>query len=80
MQIFYSIISDQQKPILSHLSKPVGVGDWNVVNAVVPAAAIPVEDGGEVRKIAVQVDVLGVGPTIGPSIQQVTLKHLGLNS
>lgn len=51
-----------------------------MVNAVVPAAAIPVENGGEVWKIAVEINILGVGPSIGPTIQQVTLKHLGLNN
>lgn len=63
----------------SYLSKPIGVRDWNVVNAIMPTAAIPVEDGGEVRKIAVQVNVLGVGAAIGPTVQQVTLKCLGSN-
>lgn len=48
-----------------------------MVNAVKPAAAVPVENRGEVRKIAVEVYILSVGPSIGPAIQQVTLKHLG---
>lgn len=51
-----------------------------MVNAVVPAASVPVENGGEVRKVAVEVNILGVGPSTGPTIQQVTLKHLGSNN
>lgn len=47
-----------------------------MVNAVVPAAAVPVENGGEVWKIAVEVNILGVGTSIGPTIQQVALKHI----
>lgn len=63
----------------SYLPEPVGIRDWDVVNAVVPAAAVPVEDGGEVWKVAVEVKVLGISPTIGPTVQQVTLKHVGSN-
>lgn len=51
-----------------------------MVNAVVPAAAVPVENGGEVRKITVEVNILGVGPSIGPTIQQVTLESLCSNN
>lgn len=51
-----------------------------MVNAVVPAAAVPVENGGEVWKVAVEVNTLGVGSSIGPTVQQVTLKYLGLNN
>ncbi len=51
-----------------------------MVNAVVPAAAVPVKNGGEVWKIAVEVNHLGVGPSTSPTIQQVTLKHFGSNS
>lgn len=51
-----------------------------MVNTVVPAAAVPVENGSEVWKIAVEVDALGIGPAIGPTIQQVTLKCLRLKS
>lgn len=39
-----------------------------MVDTVVPAAAVPVESGGEVRKIAIEVNILGVGPSIGPTI------------
>lgn len=45
-----------------------------MVGAEVSAAPVPVENGSQVREIAVEVNVLGVGPTIGPTIQQVTLK------
>lgn len=51
-----------------------------MVNAVVPAATVPVENGGEVWKIAVEIDILGIGPSTGPTIQQVTLKHFCPNS
>lgn len=51
-----------------------------MVNAIVPAAAVQVENGGEVRKIAVEVYILGIGPSIGPAVQQVTLKRFGTNS
>lgn len=51
-----------------------------MVNAVVPAAAVPVENGSEVWEIAVEVDILGIGPSTGPTIQQVTLKYLDLKS
>lgn len=39
-----------------------------MIRAEVPAATAPVENGREVWKVAVQVDVLGVGPTICPAI------------
>lgn len=51
-----------------HLPKPVGVWNWDVVNAVVPASTVPIKDGGEVWKIAIQVDVLSICPSIGPTI------------
>lgn len=51
-----------------------------MVNAVVPAAAVAVEKGGEVREIAVEVNILGVGPSTDPTVQQMTLKHVGSNS
>lgn len=64
----------------SDLPKPVGIRDWDVVYAVVSAAPVPVEDGGEVRKVAVQVKVLGISPTVGPTVQQVALKSLSSNN
>lgn len=60
--------------ILPHFAKPVAVWDRDVVSAEVSAAAVPVEKGGQVWEVAVQVNVLGVGPTVGPAVQQVTLK------
>lgn len=60
----------------SYLPKPVCVGNRDVVSTVVPAASIPVQDRRKVRKVPVQVNILGIGSTIGPTIQQVTLKHL----
>lgn len=60
--------------ILPHFAKPVAVWDRDVVGAEVFAAAVPVENGGQVREVAVEVNVLGVGPTVGPAVQQVTLK------
>lgn len=39
-----------------------------MIYAVVPAATVPVEDGGEIGKIAVQVEVLGISPSARPSI------------
>lgn len=50
-----------------------------MVNTVVPAAPVPVEYGSKIRKVPVQVDILGIGATIGPAIQQVTLKRLDSN-
>lgn len=38
---------------LPYFGEPVRVRDWDVIDAVVSAAAIPVENGGEVRKIAI---------------------------
>lgn len=63
-----------------YLAKPVCIRDWDMVNAVVPAAAVAVEKGGEVREIAVEVNILGVGPSTDPTIEQMTLKHSGSNS
>lgn len=51
-----------------------------MVDAVKPTAAIPVEDRGEVWKIAVQVKVLSIGPTTDPTVHQVTLKQLSSTS
>lgn len=45
-----------------------------MVGAEVSAAAVPVENGGQVGEVAVQVDALGVGPAVGPAVQQVTLE------
>lgn len=47
-----------------------------MIYAVVSAATVPVEDGGEIGKIAVQVDVLGISPSTCPSVKQRTLKDL----
>lgn len=51
-----------------------------MVGAEVSAAPVPVEKRSQVREIAVEVNVLGVRPTIGPTVQQVTLKRLTLES
>lgn len=59
---------------LPYIAKPVGVRDGDVVGAEVFAAPVPVENGSQVREIAIEVNVLGVGPTAGPTIHQVTLK------
>lgn len=61
--------------LLPYFAKPVGVGDRDVVGAEVSAAAVPVEKGRQVWEVAVQVNVLGIRPTIGPAVQQVTLKR-----
>lgn len=58
---------------LKYFAKPVGVRDGDVVGAEVSAAPVPVEKRSQVREIAVEVDVLGVRPPIGPTVQQVTL-------
>lgn len=47
-----------------------------MIDAIVSAAAIPVENGGEIRKIAIEVKILSVGPSTDPTVHQVTLKHL----
>lgn len=47
-----------------------------MIDAIVSAAAIPVEYGGEVRKIAIEVKILSVGPSTNPTVHQVTLKDL----
>lgn len=60
--------------ILPHFAKPVAVWDRDVVGSEVSAAAVPVEKGGQVWEVAVQVNVLGVGATVGPAVQQVTLR------
>lgn len=59
---------------LPYFAKPVGVRDGDVVGAEVSAAPVPVQNGRQIWEIAVEVNVLGVGPTVGPTIQQVTLK------
>lgn len=59
---------------LPYFAKPVGFRDGDVIGAEVSAAPVPVENGSQVREVAVEVDVLGVCPTIGPTVQQVTLK------
>lgn len=73
-------ISLKSYQMSSYFPKPVAIWDWDVVSSVVTAAPVPVEDGGEVRKVAIQVNVLGVGSTISPTIQQVSLKHSKLIS
>lgn len=65
---------------LPYFGEPVGVGDWDVIDAIVSAAAIPVENGGEVRKIAIEVKILSVGPSTDPTVHQVTLKHSRSNN
>lgn len=47
-----------------------------MIDAVVSASPIPVENGCQVRKVAVEVKILSVGPSTGPTIHQVTLKQL----
>lgn len=47
-----------------------------MVNAEMPAAAVPVQNGRKVRKIAVEVDILGICSSAGPTVHQVSLKHL----
>lgn len=47
-----------------------------MVNAEMPAAAVPVKNGRKVRKIAVEVDTLGICTSAGPTVQQVSLEHL----
>lgn len=59
---------------IPYFAKPVGVRDGDVVGAEVSAAPVPVQNGSQVREVAVEVKVLGVGPTVGPTVQQVTLK------
>lgn len=44
-----------------------------MVTAEMSEATTIVEDGGEVRKVAVQIDILCVGPTACPSIILMTL-------
>lgn len=66
---------NQNTKILPYFAKPVSVGDRDVVGAEVSAAAVPVEKRGQVWEIAVEVNVLGICPTIGPAVQQVTLKR-----
>lgn len=61
--------------ILPYFAKPVSVGDRDVVGAEVSAAAVPVEKRGQVWEIAVEVNVLGICPTVGPAVQQVALKR-----
>lgn len=51
-----------------------------MIDAVVSAAAVPVENGGEVRKVAIKVKILSVGPSTDPTVHQVTLKHLRSNN
>lgn len=46
-----------------------------MVHAETPAAAVPVENGRKVRKIAVEVDILGICSSAGPTVHQVSLKH-----
>lgn len=59
---------------IPYFAKPVVVRDGDVVGAVVSAAPVPVQNGSQVREVAVEINVLAVGPTVGPTVQQVTLK------
>lgn len=63
-----------------YFAKPIGIRDWDVVDAVVPAATVPVEHRCEVWKVPVQINALGICTTVGPTIQQVALKHSGCNN
>lgn len=45
-----------------------------MIDAVVSASPIPVENGCQVRKIAVEVKILSVGTPTSPTVHQVTLK------
>lgn len=47
-----------------------------MIDPVVSASPIPVEKGCQVRKIAVEVQILSVGPSTDPAIHQVTLEYL----
>ena len=46
-----------------------------MVGAVVSAAPVAVEDGGQVRKVPVQVNVLSVATSVGPSVQHGALRR-----
>lgn len=59
-----------------YLIHPVGVRDGDVVTTEMSKAPPVVEDGCKVRKVAVQIKILSISPTTGPSIVLMTLKRL----
>ncbi len=63
-----------------YLIYPVGFRDWDVVTTEMSEATAIVEDGGEVREVAVQIEILCVGPTAGPPIVLMTLNITNLIS
>ncbi len=63
-----------------YLIYPVGLGDWDVVTTEMSEATAIVEDGGEIREVAVQIEILCVGPTAGPPIVLMTLNITNLIS
>lgn len=67
--------SSQEQGSVLYLTKPVIVWDWDVVAAVTLLSAAAVNDGGQIREISVQVDVLGVRSTDGASVESVTLRN-----
>lgn len=44
-----------------------------MVTTKMSEATAIVEDGGEIRKVAVQINILRIGPTAGPSIELMAL-------
>ena len=60
----------------SYLSKPVRVRDGDVVHPEASVTVPAVCNAGEGRKVAVQVDVLCVSTSAGPSVKDVALNIL----
>lgn len=56
-----------------YLIHPVRVRNGDVVTTEMSKATTIVEDGGEVRKVAVEIQILCIGPTAGPSIELMAL-------
>lgn len=44
-----------------------------MVTTKMSEATAIIEDGGEIRKVAVQINILRIGPTAGPSIELMAL-------
>lgn len=57
----------------SYFIYPIGVRNGNMVTTEMSEATAIVEDRGEIRKVAVQINILCIGPTAGPSIVLMTL-------
>lgn len=68
-----AVLSFRQRRVILYLTKPVIVWDGDVVGTEALLSASSVNDGRQVRKVSVQVDVLGVVSADVPIDISVTL-------